>query len=77
MHSIPDEVYNKSTRKKIKNSEKEALAKIFVDLARQNPDLATDIIATYIMEEKKLVESGQQRLGVFLGTVSSKLHNLV
>jgi hypothetical protein len=28
-----------------------------VDLARKNPDLATDIIATYIKEERKLVES--------------------
>ena len=46
-----------------KNLEKEALAKIFVDLAKQNPDLATDIIASYIKEEKKLVESEQLSSG--------------
>jgi len=63
LHSIPDEVYDKSIQKKIKNSEKEALAKIFVDLAKQNSDLATDIIATYIKEEKKLVESGKLSSG--------------
>ena len=51
--SIPDEVYQKSTREKIKNLEKEEIARIFVDLAKQNSDLATDIIATYIKDEKK------------------------
>ncbi len=58
LHSIPDEVYAKSSRKKLKNSDKEAITKTFVDLAQKNPNLAMDIIATYIKEEKKLVESG-------------------
>ena len=63
LHSIPDQVYEKSTRKNIKNSDKEAIAKTFVDLAKKNPNLAMNIIATYIKEEKKLVESGQLSSG--------------
>jgi hypothetical protein len=60
LRSIPDEVYEKPT-KRIK-SDKE-LARTFVYLATKNPNLATDIIATYIKEEKKLVESGQLSSG--------------
>ena len=63
MSSIPDQVYSKDTTKKIKNSEKEEIARIFVGLAKQNPDLVTDIIASYIKEEKKLVESGRLSSG--------------
>ena len=57
---IPDKVYEKSPKKK--NSGKE-LARTFVDLATKNPNLATDIIAKYIKEEKRLVESGQLSSG--------------
>jgi len=60
LRSIPDEVYEKSIRRK--KSDKE-LARTFVDLATKNPNLATDIIATYIKEEKRLVESGQLSSG--------------
>jgi hypothetical protein len=34
-----------------------------VSLGKKNPELVTDIIATYIKEEKKLVEKGQLSSG--------------
>ena len=58
MHSIPEQVYDKSVRKNIENSDINTNTKVFVDLAKQNSNLVTNIIATYIKEEKKLVESG-------------------
>ncbi len=62
--SIPDKVYAKtSTRKKSKNVDVKIIVKSFVELAKNNSDLATDIIATYIKEEKKLVESGHLSSG--------------
>ena len=54
LRSIPDQVYEKKSKK----SDVKSIVKYFVDLAKKNPDLAADIIATYIKEEKKLVESG-------------------
>jgi len=35
------------------------LSKFFVDLARKDMDLAYDIIATFIKEDKKRVDSGE------------------
>ena len=58
LHSIPEQVYDKSVRKNIENSDINTNTKVFVDLAKQNSNLVTNIIATYIKEEKKLVESG-------------------
>ena len=40
LRSIPDEVYEKSSSRKIKSSDKEAIARTFVDLAKKNPNLA-------------------------------------
>ena len=45
-------------KKKIADSDISTNTKVFVDLAKQNSNLVTDIITTYIKEEKKLVESG-------------------
>ncbi|MGI0056459.1 MAG: site-specific integrase [Nitrosarchaeum sp.] len=59
LKSIPDEVYGKTSRK----SDVKSMVKSFVNLTKKNTDLATDIIATYIKEEKKLVESGQLSSG--------------
>jgi len=63
LHSIPEQVYDKSLQKKIASVDIITNTKIFVGLAKQNSDLVTDIIATYIKEEKKLVESGQLSSG--------------
>lgn len=63
LNSIPDKVYEKPSRKKSKNADVKTLTKSFVSLAKKDPNLATDIIATYIKEEKKLVESGQLSSG--------------
>jgi len=62
LESIPDEIYKKNLGK-IPEKDQIILAEFFVELAKQNADLATDIIATYIKEEKKMVESGQLRPG--------------
>jgi len=64
--SIPDKVYEKtssSTGKKSNDLDVKIIVKSFVELAKNNSDLATDIIATYIKEEKKMVESGQLSSG--------------
>jgi len=65
LRSIPDKVYEKtsSTGKKSNDLDVKLLVESFVELAKKNPDLITDIIATYIKEEKKLVESGQLSSG--------------
>ena len=63
LHSIPDEVYDKSLRKKFKKSDVKSITKIFVELAKQDHNLVTDIVATYIKEDKKLVESGKLSSG--------------
>lgn len=57
MNSIPDQAYDKSLRKKMKKLDVKSITKYFVELAKQNHNLVNDIIATYIKEEKKLVES--------------------
>jgi hypothetical protein len=55
LRSIPDQVYENTSKKK---SDVKSIVRSFVDLGKKNPDLVTDIIATYIKEEKRLVESG-------------------
>ena len=61
--SILDKVYEKTSGKRSSNLDVKIIVKSFVDLAKKNPDLAADIIATYIKEEKRLVESGQLSSG--------------
>jgi len=63
LRSIPDEVYQKIPRENMENIDVKIIVKSFVDLAKKNPNLVADIVATYIKEEKKLVESGQLSSG--------------
>ena len=63
LRSIPDKVYEDTSEKRSENLDVKIIVKSFVDLAKKNPNLVTDIIATYIKEEKKLVESGQLSSG--------------
>jgi hypothetical protein len=59
LRSIPDQVYENANKK----SDVKSITKYFVSLGKKNPELVTDIIATYIKEEKKLVEKGQLSSG--------------
>ena len=63
LSSIPDEIYEKNLGKTPQNQDKKNLATFFVELAKKDADLATNIVATYIKEEKKLVESGNLKAG--------------
>ena len=60
LRSIPDEIYEKTSRP---NLDVKILVKYFVSLAKKKPELATNIIATYIKEEKRLVETNQLSSG--------------
>ncbi len=53
---IPDQIYFDSLGKIPKDRQAETLAESFVDLARKNMDLTSDVIAAYIKEDKKRVE---------------------
>lgn len=54
---IPNQIYQDALGKIPEDREIETLAKKFVDIARKDPDLASDIIAAYIKEDKKRIES--------------------
>jgi hypothetical protein len=56
---IPNQVYIDSLEKTPDNREAKTLATFFVEMARKDVDLASDVIATYIKEDKKRVESGE------------------
>lgn len=56
---IPNQVYKESLGETPRSKEPKALANFFVKLARKDPELATNIIAAYIKEDKKLVEEGK------------------
>jgi len=56
---IPNQFYNDSLGKTPKNRDAKTLAKFFVELSRKNMDMCTDIIATFIKEDRKRVESGE------------------
>ena len=56
---IPDQVYQEVLESTPENREKETLAKFFVNLARKDPELASNIIAAYIKEDKKRAEAGE------------------
>ena len=60
LRSIPDQVYEKISKT---NQDVKILVKAFVSMAKKSPELTTNIIATYIKEEKKLVESNQLSSG--------------
>jgi len=56
---IPNQLYIDSIGKKPKDREPKTLAKFFVDLARKDTELASNVIAAYIKEDKKRVEEGK------------------
>jgi len=56
---VPNKIYTDSLDKTPKNRDAKTLAKFFVELAKKNLDLATDVIAAYIKEDKKRVEAGE------------------
>lgn len=53
---IPPKLYQDTLAKSPQNDDPSTLASFFVELARKTPDLANNIIATFIKEEKKLVD---------------------
>ena len=55
---IPNQIYKENLGEIPQDNKQETLAKFFVRLAKKNPDLASDIIAAYIKEDKKRVEEG-------------------
>jgi len=56
---IPNQLYIDSLGKTPKDREAKTLTKFFVDLSRKDTDLASDVIATYIKEDTKRVDSGE------------------
>jgi len=56
---IPNQLYTDSLGKTPKDREAITLAKFFVELAKKDMDLASDVIATFIKEDKKRVISGE------------------
>ena len=60
---IPSEIYKKNLGKSPHNDDVATLSSFFTELAKKQVEIATDIIATYIKEEKKIVESGELSSG--------------
>ena len=56
---IPNQIYIDSLGKTPQDREAITLATFFVELARKDIDLASDVIATFIKEDKKRVVSGE------------------
>ncbi len=56
---IPNQLYSEHIEKTPKDREAKTLATLFVDLARNDTNLASDVIAAYIKEDKKRVETGE------------------
>lgn len=56
---IPNQIYTDNLGNTPQNREAPTLARFFVELARKNMDLASDVIATFIKEDRKRVESGE------------------
>jgi hypothetical protein len=56
---IPNKIYLDYLGKTPKDQEAKTLTKFFVDLAKKDVDLTSDIIATFIKEDKKRVISGE------------------
>ena len=56
---IPNQIYTDTFQKTPKDRELITLAKFFVELARKDVDLASDVIATFIKEDRKRVTSGE------------------
>ena len=56
---IPNQLYLDSIRKEPKDREPKTLAMFFVELARKDQDIASNVIAAFIKEDKKRVEQGE------------------
>jgi hypothetical protein len=56
---IPDEIYYENLGKIPQDQEATTLATFFVTMAKKNADLASDVIAAFIKEDKKRVEKGE------------------
>ena len=56
---IPDQTYLDNLGNIPENRERETLAKFFVNLARNDPEIVSNIIAAYIKEDKKRAEAGE------------------
>ena len=56
---IPNKIYEESLGSKPRDQEVSTLANNFVNLAKKDPTTTHNIIAAFIKEEKKLVESGE------------------
>ncbi|MGI0065108.1 MAG: site-specific integrase, partial [Nitrosopumilaceae archaeon] len=56
---IPKEIYKKHLGKIPENQEKKTLVHMFLDLAKKNPDVATNIIVAYMKQKRKEVLEGK------------------
>ncbi len=56
---IPNQLYIDTLGKTPKNRDAKTLAKFFVELAKKDMDKASDIIAAFIKEDRKRVDSGE------------------
>jgi len=56
---IPNQLYTDTLDRTPKDRDVVTLAKFFVELARKDMDLASDVIATFIKEDRKRVTSGE------------------
>ncbi|GKS67910.1 hypothetical protein YTPLAS73_14570 [Nitrosarchaeum sp.] len=56
---IPDQIYQDVLGSIPENKERDTLAEFFVNLAKKNPELASNIIAAYIKEDKKRADAGE------------------
>jgi len=56
---IPNKIFKEVIDFEPQDNEIESLARCFVKLTQKDPKISKNIVATYIKEEKKLVESGE------------------
>lgn len=56
---IPDQMYQDTLNKIPENRERQTLTRFFVDLAKKDSEIASNIIAAYIKEDKRRVEAGE------------------
>jgi len=59
LKSIPNQLYSEHLGKIPENGDPKELAKFFVEVAKKDIDIASDVIAAYIKEDKKKVENGE------------------
>ena len=56
---IPNEIYQDILSESPKDREIETLSEFFVDLARKDPEITSNVIAAYIKDDKKRTETGE------------------